>query len=279
MLRKIRMMIAIICFILVTLLFLDFSGFIHAWFGWLAKMQFFPALISSNIMIVGSIVLFTILFGRVYCSTICPLGVFQDVISWVAGKKRKRRFSYSTAKNILRFIVLAIFAVGAIVGIALSTSLLEPYSAYGRIASNLFSPIYKWGNNILAYFAKRMNSYAFYSVDVWMKSLVTFIVSLMTFVILGFMSWKKGRIYCNSICPVGTVLGLLSKFSLFKPRINEEKCTHCRLCEKNCKSSCIDGKSGIIDYSRCVFCFNCIDSCPQKVLQYSLPKLAKTQDK
>lgn len=275
MLRKLRIIIATICFALITFLFLDFTGTLHSWFDWLAKVQFFPALIAFNLIIVGILILLTLLFGRVYCSTLCPLGVFQDAVSWTAGKKTKKRFSYSPAINPLRYTVLAVFIIFAVAGIGPLTALLEPYSAYGRIASNLFAPVYLCGNNVLAYLSGRINSYAFYSVDVWMKSISTFVISFVTFLILGILAWKNGRLYCNTICPVGTVLGLLSKFSLLKPRIDEGKCTRCGLCARNCKASCIDAKSGTIDYSRCVSCFNCIDSCPRRVLQYALPGFFK----
>ncbi len=89
MLRKIRITAAVLCFTLVTLLFLDFTGTLHQWFGWTAKIQFFPALLALHIGVVAGLVLLTLLFGRVYCSVICPLGVFQDSVSWTAGKRKK----------------------------------------------------------------------------------------------------------------------------------------------------------------------------------------------
>lgn len=86
MLRKIRLTLAVLCFATVTLLFLDFTGTLHTWLGWTAKIQFLPALLALNVGIVGFFVLVTLVFGRVYCSVICPLGVMQDIIAWM-GKK------------------------------------------------------------------------------------------------------------------------------------------------------------------------------------------------
>ena len=80
MLRKIRLTFAIFFFVLITLLFLDFTGTLHAWFGWMAKIQFLPALLALNVGVVIILIALTLLFGRVYCSVICPLGVFQDVV-------------------------------------------------------------------------------------------------------------------------------------------------------------------------------------------------------
>lgn len=97
MLHKIRLIIASVFFVLVTLLFLDFTGTVHHWLGWMAKVQFFPALLAMNVGVVLALLALTLVFGRVYCSVICPLGVLQDVISWIAGKRKKNRFSYSPA--------------------------------------------------------------------------------------------------------------------------------------------------------------------------------------
>ena len=230
MLRKIRIVAATICFTLITLLFLDFTGTLHLWFGWLAKIQFLPAVLALNVGVVAFLVILTLLFGRVYCSVICPLGVFQDIVSWISGKRKKNRFRYSPAISWLRYSMLALFIVALLAGFTAIAALIAPYSAYGRIASNLFAPLYQWGNNLLAYFAERIDSYAFYSTDVWLKSIPTFIIALVTFVSLLILAWKNGRTYCNTICPVGTVLGLLSRFSLFRPVIDTTKCNGCQLC-------------------------------------------------
>ncbi len=271
MLRKIRLTLAVVCFLLVTLLFLDFTGTIHAWFGWLAKIQFLPALLALNVGVVLGLLMLTLLFGRVYCSVICPLGVFQDVISWISGKRKKKqyRFSYSPAISWLRYGVLALFVVLLVAGVNSIAALVAPYSSYGRIASHLFAPFYQWGNNLLAYLAERMDSYAFYSVDVWMKSLSTFLIALVTGVILFVLAWKNGRTYCNTICPVGTVLGFVSRFALFRPVIDASKCTNCSLCSRKCKASCINFKEHTIDYSRCVTCLDCLDTCKHDAIRYA----------
>lgn len=270
MLRRIRLIVALVFFILITLLFLDFTGTLHAWFGWLAKMQFLPAVLALNVGVILFWVVLTLVFGRVYCSVICPLGVFQDVVSWFSGrrKKKKYRFSYSPAVSWLRYGVLGVFIIAMIAGIGSVVALLAPYSSYGRIVSNLFAPVYQWGNNVLAYFAERSDSYAFYETSVWLKSLPTFIIAAVTFVALVVLAWRNGRTYCNTICPVGTVLGFFSRYSLFRPEIDAEKCTNCSLCSRKCKAACINYKDHRIDYSRCVTCMDCIDSCKHGAISY-----------
>ena len=270
MLRRIRLIVALVFFILITLLFLDFTGTLHGWFGWLAKIQFLPAVLALNVGVILLWVVLTLVFGRVYCSVICPLGVFQDVVSWFSGrrKKKKYRFSYSPAVSWLRYGVLGVFIIAMIVGIGSVVALLAPYSSYGRIVSNLFAPVYQWGNNVLAYIAERSDSYAFYETTVWLKSLPTFIIASVTFIVLVVLAWRNGRTYCNTICPVGTVLGFFSRYSLFRPVIDAEKCTNCSLCSRKCKAACINYKDYRIDYSRCVTCMDCIDSCKHGAISY-----------
>ncbi len=275
MLRKVRIAAAAVCFALITLLFLDFTGTLHAWFGWLAKVQLLPAVLALNVGVIVLLVALTLIFGRIYCSVICPLGVMQDLISWFGDKAKKNRFSYSPAKSWLRYGVLALFVVALVAGFASIALLIAPYSAYGRIAQNLLAPLWGWGNNLLAYFAERADSYAFYSTEVWIRNFATLGVAVVTLVVLAVLAWRNGRTYCNTICPVGTVLGFLSRFSLLKPVIDTEKCINCNICSKNCKAACIDIPNHKIDYSRCVTCMNCIEKCPKKAISYAMRPAAQ----
>ena len=273
MLKKIRIILASVFFIGVTLLFLDFTGTLHAWLGWMAKVQLLPAVLALNFTVVAVLLLITLLFGRVYCSVICPLGIMQDIISWIHGKTKKKnrfRFRWSPAKNWLRYTVLVLFVIGLALGAHSIAILIAPYSAYGRIAGNLFAPLYQWGNNFFAWIAERAGSYAFYSVDVWIRSVSTFAIAVVTFVVIGVLAWKNGRTWCNTICPVGTVLGFFSRFSVFAPVIDTEKCRNCGLCGKQCKASCINMKEHEIDYSRCVACMDCIETCNEGAIHYAL---------
>ncbi len=283
MLRRLRVTLAAVFFTLITLLFLDYTGTLHTWLGWLAKIQFLPALLALNVGVVVALVLLTLVFGRIYCSVVCPLGVMQDVVSWISGrrKKRKFRFSHSPEKRILRYGVLALFIVAFIAGIGSLVALLAPYSSYGRIAQNIFQPVYILGNNLMAWVAERVDSYAFYSREVWMRSLSTFIIAAITLVGIGVLAWRNGRTYCNTICPVGTILSLMARFSWFKVKVDETKCNKCGLCSRSCKSACIDFKNSKIDYSRCVVCGDCIDKCRKKALSYthSSPKKTEETDK
>ena len=265
---KIRRILGIIFFALITLLFLDFTGTVHAWFGWMAKIQFLPAVLALNVGVVVALVLLMLLMGRIYCSVICPLGILQDVFGWIGKKSKKNRYTYSKPMNVLRYVMLGVLVVALVAGFGSIAALIAPYSAFGRIASTFLAPVYQWGNNLLASWAESVDSYAFYSVDIWWKGGITFIVALVTLIVLFVLAFKNGRTYCNTICPVGTVLGFLSRYSYFKPVIDTSKCNGCGLCAKNCKASCIDSKNHAIDYSRCVVCLDCIDKCRQDAIKY-----------
>ena len=241
MLRKIRITLASIVFILCAALFLDGSGTVSSWFGWLAKLQFLPALLALNLAVVIVLIVLTLIFGRAYCSVICPLGIMQDGISHISSmrKGKKARFRWSPEVKWLRYSILALFIIALAAGLTSVSALLAPYSAFGRIATSLVRP-----------------------------ALPTAIIAGVTLLVVGILAWIGGRTYCNTLCPVGTVLSFFSRFSLLRPVIDADKCRDCHACEHKCKASCINIDNHKIDYSRCVDCFNCLDSCKFGALKY-----------
>lgn len=268
MLRKTRITLAALFFVMITLLFLDFTGTLHRWFSWMAKVQALEAVLALNFIVIAALVVLTLVFGRIYCSVICPLGVMQDVFGRLGKKAKKNRYTYSKEVWWLRYPMLVLFVGCLFGGIGTIVQLFAPYSAYGRIATMLLQPVWQIGNNILASFAESMESYAFYSVDVWIKSMPVLVIAGLTAIILFALAWRSGRTYCNTICPVGTVLSLFARFSYLKIHFDTKKCRNCSLCTKNCKASCIDFKNHRVDYSRCVACGDCIESCKFGALTY-----------
>lgn len=119
--------------------------------------------------------------------------MIQDVVSWANGKRKKKkfRFSYSPEVKWLQYGVLVLFAIAMVSGLGSLAALLAPYSSYGRIASNLFTPLYRLGNNLLAYLAERAGSYAFYETEVWIKSLPTFAIAAITLVTVGVLAARR----------------------------------------------------------------------------------------
>jgi polyferredoxin len=232
---------------------------------------------ALNVVVIVALLALTLIFGRIYCSVICPLGVLQDILARFHRKKNK--YSYSREVRWLRYPVLVVFIIALVAGVGSFFQLLAPYSSFGRIATMIFQPLWKMGNNLLAVLAERADSYAFYSVDTWMRSLPVFIIAAVTLVLLIVLAWRGGRTYCNTICPVGTILSFFARFSWLKIHFDESKCKNCSLCSKNCKAACIDFKTHTVDYSRCVVCGNCIDSCKFGALKYTATRPAKKVEK
>ncbi len=280
-------------------LFLDFSGSMSAvWYRNLTWLQFIPSLLKFlqtlghglALTAYGFVVvlLLTLLFGRVYCSYLCPLGVFQDVISWFSKKvrnkgKKKFRFRFAPPKTWLRYSILIIVCLSLFTGSIFLVNLLDPYSNFGRFASDLFRPVYNVGNNVLVKAFEAMGSYALYPVTVAKTNPYALVVPVVMLALVVWFSARKGRLYCNAVCPVGTLLGLISKISLFKVRFNLAGCNQCGQCMFTCKSQCIDIKQQEVDFSRCVGCGNCMRSCDKSAIRYSLaparkPKLRQPAD-
>ncbi len=269
MLRTIRIVLAAVMFIGITLLFLDFTGTLHHWVSWMPKLQLLEAVLALNIVVIVALVALTLIFGRIYCSVVCPLGVMQDIFGWLGKKAKKNRYSFSQEKKWLRLGFFVVMVVALLLGLGTIVQLLAPYSAFGRICTNLLQPVYVAGNNVLAAIAEQYDSYAFYHANIWLRSIPSLVIAAVTLVILAVLAWRNGRTYCNTICPVGYLLSWFSRISWLKVRFDVEKCKNCSMCSRNCKSSCIDYKTHTVDASRCVVCGDCIDSCKFGALTYS----------
>ncbi len=278
MLRKIRIILASVMFTGLLLLFLDFTGTMHHIVGWMPKMQLLEAALALNVAVVAVLVVLTLIFGRIYCSVICPLGIMQDLFGWLGKRSRKRRYTYSREVKWLRYPMLVVFIAALALGLGTVIQLLAPYSAFGRIATNVLQPVWLSATNVLAAIAEYYDSYAFYHSDVWLRSWSSLAIAAVTLIVLAIISWRNGRTYCNTVCPVGTVLSFFSRFSWFKVCFDTEKCRNCSLCTKNCKAACIDFKTHSVDASRCVVCGDCIEACKFGALSYAHKRTNKQTD-
>ena len=222
----------------------------------LAKIQLVPALLAGSVITVGALILLTLLFGRVYCSVVCPLGVLQDVVSKAA---RKRRFRFMPAPSGIRAAALIVFIAAFLAGIPVLFSALEPYSMFGRMAANAGAMTRALWNFLSGAETARG----------WNAGFASLVAATATFAVIGFMAWKKGRLWCNTFCPVGTVLGQFARVSLFRIAFVPTNCVRCGLCEKACRASCLDVGSRTVDGSRCVACFRCLDACRHQGITYA----------
>ena len=271
--KYIRVSIAVVFILVIGLFFLDFLEILPLQLHSILHIQWVPALLYGNVLIIVCLLLLSLLFGRIFCSAICPLGIFQDILIRIENlflkkKKRKLRYKYRAPSNILRYSILLVTLATYLFGFSALLLWLDPYSNFGRIVSLIFRPAVMWANNLFAGTLNAAGVYSVFEVPINTVSLLGFIAAILFFILLVVMTVYGGRLYCNTICPVGTALGLLNRFSLFKVRIDKSMCTSCGLCAMSCKSECIDSKTKEIDDSRCISCYNCLDSCKKGGVQY-----------
>jgi ferredoxin-type protein NapF len=278
-LSKIRIVFSVILVILLVSVFADFRHLIpNRYINIFIFPQFVPSIVKF--LTVGTIaasgfifvLLLTLITGRTYCSFLCPLGIVQDIISRIGGKLKKkfRRFGFKKPHTLLRYSLLFItLFVTLIWGIYFMT-LLDPYSVFGRFVTYFIKPLVLLLNNFLSGVLGKFDIYTLVNTPITKFPLLAYAIPTVFLVLFGVMSLIKGRLYCNSICPVGTFLGLLSKISLLRIKFDKIACTRCGRCALACKSSCIDFLNYDVDVTRCVDCFNCLKSCPDKALSYSI---------
>jgi ferredoxin len=276
-LKQLRVLVALSFFIPTSILFLDPRSSIPPWASApLVSLQLIPSLtkllVYGGLTALGLVVVLalTIAFGRVYCSTLCPLGTLQDLFIRAAMRiNRRRRFRYKKPHFLLHYMVFGAAALWALAGSMTLLNLLEPMSNYGRLLTTAVEPVVILLNNLAADVLGLVQVYALYAVPFHEFSASVLLGSLLFAGVIAFMSLKHGRLFCNTLCPAGALLGIISRVSLYRIIIDEGNCNECGACERVCKASCIEAADKRIDYSACVGCFNCITSCPTGGVTYA----------
>ena len=271
-LKVLRVILAILVFTPVLLVFIDFTHILPVSLTRILEWQLIPAILGAETVIIITLFFLTFFFGRVYCSVICPAGILQDIFNRISciGKKKKNgrmRFRYHKPANWLRYTILGATTVLAFFGFFELCLLLDPYSNFGRIGANLFRPAVMWGNNFIAGILSSMGNYSLYHVSIKIST-VALVSAITAFVIFAVMVYFRGRLFCNSICPVGALLSVFSRFSIFRVSIDKSACNNCKTCERTCKAEAIDATNMKVDASRCVTCFNCTSSCSKSAIKY-----------
>jgi len=276
-LKKIRVAVTLIFFLLTALIFLDFTnslspGLINSVF----YLQFIPSILkfftAFSIAAIGFllVVILTMLFGRVYCSSICPLGTLQDIISFIIKKVKKKKYYYhSKEQTWLRYSILLASSIAAVSGFILLLNLLDPFSNSGKIFVNLVRPVLIYVNNLTSSVLESAGIWAVYPYDLKNVSYINLLYPAIFFAVVFVLVYRNGRTFCNTICPVGTLLGFISKVSFIKLTIDESNCRSCKLCERVCKGGCIDKTNKEIDFTRCVSCYNCLTVCPSSGIKFT----------
>jgi ferredoxin len=281
-LRRIRIVVSAVIFICFFMIFTDLRHIIPAaYVNKLMFLQLVPSFVKfcyvETIAAAGFILILilTLISGRTYCSFLCPLGIGQDIFSRIGGriKKKFRRYGYKKPFTILRYLLLIITLIVTVTWGIYAITLLDPSSIFGRFMTFFAKPAIILLNNLLAGLFGKFDLYTISFIPVTGFKLAAYSIPSAFFILIGILSLTKGRLYCNMICPVGTLLGLFSKISLYRINFDESACTRCGRCSLGCKSSCIDFLNHHVDVTRCVDCFNCINTCQDKALSYGAVQL------
>jgi ferredoxin len=220
-----------------------------------------------------AVVVLTLLFGRIYCAMLCPLGVLMDFSARIAGRTgKKRKLPYRPGRTWLRALVVIVCAAGLLAGTALPLAFLDPYSVFGKITAATLRPLLGWINHGIA--ATKLINPVCVSPVAWTSAGMA--LGLLGLVIVSAVF--RGRLWCNTVCPVGAVLGFFSKHALFRLKIADAACVGCSMCERVCPTQCIDFRKHTIDHSRCVMCLDCVTSCKRSGITLSRERRAASKN-
>jgi len=276
--RRMKITVGTLTLAFCALAFADIGNWISAP---VARAALWPQFIPSLLNILSgftwisagciAVVILTLLLGRVYCTMLCPLGVLMDFSAWLARRTGKRRkLPYRPARNWLRILVVLVCAIGLLVGTALPLALLDPYSLFGKITAATLRPLLGTINHWIA------ATGAINPVDISPVAWTSFIIAFGLLVPVVLLAVFRGRLWCNTVCPVGAVLGFFSKHALFRLEIANSACVACSMCERVCPAQCIDFKNHKIDHSRCIMCLDCVTSCKRSGISLSRNPTRKT---
>lgn len=292
-LRALRVAVAVSVGCLFAVLFLGPAVPVFSLASWLPRTQVGPALyrllgtgsLAAGLVLAG-VALVTLLAGRLYCAACCPLGILQDGLRFLArrwpllrrwqDRSSKGRQPPSCWRLVLRWAVLAATVVAAVLGCTALVALLEPYSACGRIVTELAGPALWAGQQLLAAGLEQVDIYALTGGRLPVTPPTVLGCSAAFLLALTVMAALDGRLYCTTLCPVGTCLGLLAQAAPIRVRFEAVTCTDCGLCARRCRADCIRGSGDTVQVDRaaCVACMDCVAVCPNGAIRYGLPTRA-----
>lgn len=219
--------------------------------GWICRIQIVNLILSGSLPLIAGWGILTFIFGRVYCSSVCPLGTLQDIASHICKRSFRHSGSYHYRRPAAKFRIttLLLMAAGMIIGNSLIVTMLDPFFRFNIIIEGAVMPACTLGA-------------ASVGAAIAIEAIITFIVVI-------WISGRYGRLLCNTICPVGNALALVSSHAIFRMDINTDTCTGCLKCVEVCKASCINPTDHTIDSGRCIMCLNCAAQCPNKAITYT----------
>ncbi len=249
--RTLRILIALIAMVVLSVaLIMGYQKVFH-------HMQMLVSLIAGSLVCLLFWLVVSVIYGRIYCSTMCPLGSAMDCVSLLGrvAERRRSQYRYSPPFSKVRISFLAAAIILILCGGSILPTLLDPFTAYASIVETLLArPLHMLGLGT--------------DIEAVRFSLSASALGAAYALFIVVFAWRRGRLLCNTACPVGTLMGFAAKRAVFHVDINTDKCINCGECERVCKAECIDLINHTIDVSRCVVCFDCMTVCPNDAITY-----------
>lgn len=217
-----------------------------------ARLQIIPSALAVTLGATAFWIVMTLLFGRLYCSTVCPVGTLQDIVTWTRRRlsRRVRPFRYSSPSP-ARIPILWLYILTLLMGWLPLAYVLEPWNmlrdAAATVRPEAVAPT--WGAS-----------------GRWALAGIVAGTAVLAGVLVA--AWWKGRAFCTSVCPIGTALGEATPVTMYRIAIDPDRCTGCLKCEDVCPSECIKVTERRVDNNRCVRCFDCLAACPEDAIRF-----------
>ena len=195
--------------------------------------------------VVGCLIFFGVLLGRLICAFLCPFGLIQDLINKIPFIKKIHRFKGDRILRLLKYVVLVFMVIILPISIKLTPFFCKYLCPSGTIAGILISIS---NSKIAALLGKQF---------VWKVCVLAMII--LTSIIIS-------RPFCKYLCPLGAIYGLFNKISVFTMDVDKSSCTNCKACQKCCPMD-IDPFAEL-QSAECIRCGQCINACPTKAIHY-----------
>jgi len=218
----------------------------------------------------------TLIFGRAFCGWVCPLGTLNNIVG--AMKKGRPK---TEDRNLYRvkYYVLIFLIISSLFSLQLA-GIVDPLSLLIRSLSVSVYPLFSYGIRAVfdAIYSADIKGVTALSESVYSilkKSVLSFqqpfynqslFIGALFFLILGLNLVEK-RFWCKYLCPLGALLGILSRFSIFKRSVSEG-CTSCGACANVCQGNASPDKKEEWRDTECYYCWNCDDVCPQNAVSF-----------
>lgn len=220
----------------------------------IASRSIVCALLPSVILII-----LTLLFGRVFCGFICPLGTMIDFFDTILKKSRIKFHKNNHSKWFVitkstKYIVLLFILISALLGISF-VHFFDPFVIFERFLTFVILPVTTY---FVGFFSNIKNFFANETVFV-----LFYFIAILSLGIFGTRFW------CQYLCPLGGLLSMLSKIAIFK-FLFTQTCSKCSLCRQVCPTDAIDIDKEKIDAGECINCFRCQYECSDRIIKYKV---------